>query len=154
MSNRYIKNNKPGFDRIQTAEVNNDHLLRRFIITIIFVGIAIASFAYAIWLLNNADSGWTKIEVDSTSDINLGDEFTLEYNLGQGSVSSTAEKKAIVPIYSQAMVGYYKLFDSNNIYSDIYNLCYISNNPETEIVVDEDLYYVFEMLEKYDNSSS
>lgn len=151
MSNRYIKNNKPGFDRIQTAEVNNDHLLRRLIITLIFVGIAIASFAYAIWLLNNADSGWTKIEVDSTSDINLGDEFTLEYNLGQGSVSSTAEKKAIVPIYSQAMVGYYKLFDSNNIYSDIYNLCYISNNPETEIVVDEDLYYVFEMLEKYDN---
>lgn len=153
MGNRYIRTDRPKPDRIKQAEVNNDHLLRRLILTLVFVGIAVASFAYAVWLLNNADSGWTVIEVDSTSDINLGDEFTLEYNLGQEGVSSTAEKKAIVPVYSQAMVNYYRLFSPNNIYSDVYNLCYISYNPETEIVVDEDLYYVFEMLDKYDNRS-
>lgn len=148
--NRYISD-RPKPNRVETAEVNHDHVLRRFIIMLIFVVIAVASFAYAIWMLNNADSGWTEIKVDSTSDINLGDEFTLQYNLGQNGVSPTAEKKALTPVYSQAMVNYYRLFNPNNLFTDVNNLCYISYNPETEIVVDEDLYYVFEMLEKYDN---
>ncbi len=147
---RYISD-RPKPNRVETAEVNNEHFLRRFIIILIFIGIAVASFAYAIWTLNNVDSGWTVIKVDSTSDINLGDEFNLEYNLGQNGVSPTAEKKALTPVYSQAMVNYYRLFNPNNIIKDVNNLCYISYNPETEIVVDEDLYYVFEMLEKYDN---
>lgn len=148
--NRYA-NDKPKPNRVETAEVDHDHILRRAILTLIFVGIAIASFSYAVWLLNNSDSGWTEIKVDSTSDVNLGDSFTLEYNLGQNGVSPTAEKKALTPVYSQAMVNYYRLFSHNNIYKDVNNLYYISCNPETEIVVDEDLYYVFEMLKKYDN---
>lgn len=148
--NRYA-NDKPKPNRVKTAEVDHDHILRRAILTLIFVGIAIASFSYAVWLLNNSDSGWTEIKVDSTSDVNLGDSFTLEYNLGQNGVSPTAEKKALTPVYSQAMVNYYRLFSHNNIYKDVNNLYYISCNPETEIVVDEDLYYVFEMLKKYDN---
>lgn len=148
--NRYA-NDKPKPNRVETAEVDHDHILRRAILTLIFVAIAIASFSYAVWQLNNADSGWTEIKVDSTSDVNLGDSFTLEYNLGQNGVSSTAEKKALTPVYSQAMVNYYRLFSHNNIYKDVNNLYYISCNPETEIVVDEDLYYVFEMLKKYDN---
>ena len=137
--NRYISD-RPKPNRVETAEVNHDHVLRRFIIMLIFVVIAVASFAYAIWMLNNADSGWTEIKVDSTSDINLGDEFTLQYNLGQNGVSPTAEKKALTPVYSQAMVNYYRLFNPNNLFTDVNNLCYISYNPETEIVVDEDLY--------------
>lgn len=148
--NRYA-NDKPKPNRVETAEVDHDHILRRAILTLIFVAIAIASFSYAVWQLNNADSGWTEIKVDSTSDVNLGDSFTLEYNLGQNGVSSTAEKKALTPVYSQAMVNYYRLFSHNNIYKDVNNLYYISCNPETEIVVDEDLYYVFETLKKYDN---
>lgn len=151
MGNRYIKKNKPKTDKIETAEVNNEHILRRFIITIFFVGVAVASFAYAIWQLNHYDSGWTKISVDSTSDINLGDEFVFEYNLGQNGNSPTAEKKILTTIYSEAMVEYYRLFCENNIYEGVNNLYYISCNPEKEIVVDDDLYYVFEILEKYNN---
>ena len=148
--NRYA-NDKPKPNKVETAEVDHDHILRRAILTLIFVGIAIASFSYAVWLLNNSDSGWTEIKVDSTSDVNLGDDFTLEYNLGQSGVSPAAEKKALTPVYSQAMVNYFRLFDPGNIYKDVNNLYYISCNPETEIVVDEDLYYVLETLKKYDN---
>ncbi len=150
MGNRYIKN-RPKPEKIENVTVDHDHILRRAILTLIFVAIAIASFSYAIWLLNNADLGWTVIKVDSSSDVNLGDEFTLEYNLGQNGVSSTAEKKVLTPIYSTAMVNYYRLFNANNICKDVNNLYYISCNPETEIEVDEDLYYVFEKLKEYDN---
>ncbi len=150
MGNRYIKN-RPKPEKIENVTVDHDHILRRAILTLIFVAIAIASFSYAIWLLNNADSGWTVIKVDSSSDVNLGDEFTLEYNLGQSGVSSTAEKKVLTPIYSTAMVNYYRLFNANNICKDVNNLYYISCNPETEIEIDEDLYYVFDKLKEYDN---
>ncbi len=53
--NRYA-NDKPKPNRVETAEVDHDHILRRAILTLIFVGIAIASFIYAVWLLNNSNS--------------------------------------------------------------------------------------------------
>jgi len=118
---------------------------------IALVALALTAFAYGINSALSKESGWTEIEVDSTSELNCGEEFVLMYNLGASGTSATAENKLIKKLYSESSMKAYQLFTNDAEYEGINNISYINSHPNEEIEVDEVLYQAFSLLKKYEN---
>lgn len=145
------RGSRSGKPPVQKIELQNEIPRWKWILLIILVALALTAFAYGINSALSKESGWTEIEVNSTSEINCGEEFVLMYNLGASGTLATVENKAITNLYSESSMKAYQLFTNDVEYVGINNISYINSHPNEEIEVDEVLYQAFSLIQEYEN---
>ena len=137
---------------VQKVELLERNIGIRIAVVAILVAIAVIAFGYGVFSYLNVEKGWTKIEADSGAGANVGNEFVLMYNLGSRSdMSTTAEYKALIPIYTDVMVKAHEQFHIKQGFENVNNVYYINQHPNEEIVVDDMLYQAFETILQYKN---
>lgn len=152
--NRTVRDSRDRNDR-HPKPVNRISLLEKYpksrlVITILLIGIGIGAFGYALTEYLTVDAGWTTIEA-STSEPSCATELIFQYQLGAGELSATAEQKALTALYTETTVKVYQLFHTNMSFDGVYNLYYINQHPNQEIVVDQVLYKAFSLVNQYKN---
>lgn len=146
--NRDVQHPKP----VEKIELSEKNIGLRFVLTAILLVVAVVSFGYGVNSLLSIDAGWTEVEVDSSAETNVANEFVFMYNLGtQEDMSITAENKAIIALYTDVMENAYKIFHDNQEFEHVNNIYYINRHPNEEIVVDDMLYNAFSLIKEYEN---
>lgn len=148
---RAYKDNRPGFKPVKNIELNEKHTRLRFIIVIILVAIASASFVFGIHSCVSVDPGWTRLEVSSGSAASCSEEFVFLYELGAGKTSAMAEKRALTSIYTETMSEAYEIFNSDIEFKSVNNVCSLNLHPNEVMEVNQVLYDAFSLLKSYDN---
>ena len=140
-------------ERVERIELSPTHIGLRLGFTILFLVIAVSAFAYGISTLFTADPGWQVIEASSSAAANCGGDFTLLYELGAGDLSATAEKKALVTVYTEAAVTAYRIFSADESFEGVTNVYELNRRPNEMLTVDGALYAAFQLLERYGDRS-
>ncbi len=135
---------------VEHIELDENNIRRRVILVILALIVAGVAIGYGISQLTSSNRGWNVIEVNSSSQRNSGNEFTFNYFLGENG-SSTAERKALVTLYTRLCEEAYKEFDIYNDYNGYHNMCYINSHPNETVNVSDTLYNCLEKLNNYDN---
>ena len=135
---------------VEKIELDESNIRRRVILVILALVIAGVSIGYGISQLTSSNKGWNVIQVNSSSQINSGNEFTFSYYLGENG-SPTAERKALVTLYTRLCEEAYKEFDIYNDYDGYHNLCYLNKHPNEDVNVSDALYSALELLNRYGN---
>ena len=136
-------------ERVERIELSPTHIGLRLGLVILFLVIAGSAFAYGISALFTADPGWQVIEVSSSAAANCGGDFTLLYELGASGTPATAEKKALVTVYTEAAVTAYRLFSTYESFEGVTNVYALNQHPNEILTVDDALYEAFGLLERY-----
>ena len=102
--------------------------------------------------LLSEDPGWQTIEFSNKS-LMSENEIVLNYDLGRGELSATAEKKELQAVYGTALSRAYKLFDARVAHEGVVNLYYINKHPGEVLTVDPDLYAAFALLDAHGDRS-
>lgn len=138
---------------MERIELSQTHIGLRLGFAILFLVIAVSAFAYGISTLFTADPGWQEIKASSSAAINCGGDFTLLYELGASGTSATAEKKALVSVYTEAVVTAYRLFSADEGFTDLVNVYELNRRPNEVLTVEAPLYEAFGLLERYGDRS-
>ncbi len=134
-------------------EVSEKHMGLRLALAAVFLVIGIGALGFFLIQLLSEEPGWQTIELSDNTVVSK-QEFTFEYNLGQGELSATEEKRELQKAYSSAMERAYKLFDARCGYGENFvNMHYINLHPNQVLTVDPRLYSAFALLDSYDDRS-
>ena len=148
VKNRDVNHPKP----VQKITLSEKHSKARFILAAVLAAVGVIALTYAFISYLSADSGWTEIKANASSDMaNCSEDFIFQYYLGSDGIDATAENKLLVKLYTEATQKAYQLFHSNQIFPGVNNIYYINCHPNEVIEVDEVLYQAFSLLERYDN---
>ncbi len=141
MSKRYARDKRPYNVRpVEKIELDESHVKRRVVLAVLFLVIGLAALSYGIISARTARPEWTEIEVDKSSDTNLGSDFTFWYYLGQAGVSATTERKSIIKLYSAQMVELYRLYTATKWVENVNNVYTLNQHPNETFDVDERLF--------------
>ncbi len=148
MSNRTARDNRdlPHPKPVQRVELSDRHIRLRLFCVVVFVLVGASCLAYSLMSWLTVDSGWTVISPDSAADIVESGNFELQYELGATDLDTTAENKAIVLIYTDALELACQSFQADVEYEDVHNIYYINRNLNEDIVVESVLYEAFEQM--------
>ena len=139
-------NERPrGLRRIQNIELSEDKAKIRFVLVIVFIGLAMIAFGIFITGLLTKDEGWYTINAE-TDYINCGSDFVFNYYVGSTEKDNTAEYKEVKKLYGELTVKGYRLFNRYDEFVGVNNVCYINNHPNEIIEIDEQLYKAFEKI--------
>ena len=130
---------------IEKIELDESNVRRRVIVVILALLIAGVSIGYGISQLTKSNKGWNVIQVNSSSQVNSGVEFTFSYYLGLDG-SPTAERKALTLLYSRLCEEAYQTYDIYNDHDGLHNLCYINEHPNEMITVSDKLYQSLKLI--------
>lgn len=133
---------------MERIELQEKYPVGRIVLTIVLILIGVCGLGYALVSFLTVEAGWTTIKAD-TSEASCADEFVLQYYLGAGELSATAEKKAVKALYTETARTAYQLFHTSQGFDGVHNLYYINHHPNEEIEVDEVLYQAFAAIERY-----
>ena len=139
-------------NEIQKLEVSEKHVGLRFALVILLLVVGLGCIAFALIGLLGEEPGWQIVELDDQNYMDEG-EFTLYYDLGQGELSATEEKRELQKVYGNEMMRVYRLFDALRSYDGINNISYINQHPNEILTVDVTLYRAFSLLETYGDRS-
>lgn len=144
---RTVKERKPQKpEKIQKIELSEKNIKLRFIAAGLFLIIGVGLLVFSFMNFLREETGWTEIEVLSSSDIGCADEFVFLYN-----VSSSDENKAISNLYTETLQKAYRIFNSDYAFDGVNNLYEINHRPNEEITVDDTLYEAFALIEEYNS---
>lgn len=144
-------NERPrGLRKIQNIELSEDKAKIRFVLVIVFIGLAMIAFGIFITGLLTKDEGWYTINAE-TDYINCGSDFVFNYYVGSTEKDNTAEYKEVKKLYGELTVKGYRLFNRYDEFVGVNNVCYINNHPNEIIEIDEQLYKAFEKILQNDN---
>lgn len=135
---------------VEKIELDESNIKRRVILVILALLIAGVSIGYGISQLTSSNKGWNVIQVNSSSQINSGNEFTFSYYLGENG-SPTAERKTLVTLYTRLCEEAYREFDIYNDYNGYHNLSYLNSHPNEDVEVSETLYSAMKLLNDHGN---
>lgn len=139
-------NERPrGLRRIQNIELSEDKAKFRFVLVIVFIGLAMLAFGIFISGLLTKNEGWYTITAE-TEYINCGSDFVFNYYVGSTEKDNTAEYKEVKKLYGELTVKGYRLFNRYDEFVGVNNVCYINNHPNEIIEIDEHLYKAFEKI--------
>jgi len=141
----------PHLQPVERIELSEEHTKLRFVIAIVLAMIGIGLLVYTAFSHLAVQTGWETIEVSSSAEMNCSQDFVFQYNLGGGGVSASAEKRALMSVYTDATVHAYRLFQNDNAIAGLHNIFYINHHPNEEIVVDETLYKAFSLIQDAGN---
>lgn len=144
-------NERPrGLRKQQKVELSEDKAKFRFVLVIVFIGVAMLAFGIFLSGLLNKSEGWYTITAE-TDYINCGADFVFNYYVGGNEQDTTAEYKAVKSLYGELTVKGYRLFSRYDEFVGVNNVCYINNHPNEIIEIDEQLYKAFEKILSNDN---
>lgn len=141
-----LDNDRPTASKTEDIEVSQERVKLRIALLIVVFAVTLISLSYGFSSLFSTEPGVTIITALSSGSPNCGGDFTFYYNLGQGSVSATAEQKAIKKLYSKTVTDAYRLFNADTDFEGCVNLWYIKEHVNEEITVDPALYEAFVLL--------
>lgn len=153
MSIKEKKNNKTRSKPVSHVELSEKNIQLRIAVVVLLVLIAGSAFAYALNTLLSGESGWVTIKAEAASELNCSNEFTFLYNVGVSGASASAEKKALIALYTDATVKAYELFNNDSTFEDVVSIYQINQHPNEIIQVDPVLYEAFSMMEEAGNRS-
>lgn len=134
------------------VEVSEKNVGLRITFAAVFLVIGLIALGFFLIQLLGEDAGWQTIELSDKSFV-TADEIVLNYDLGQGELSATAEKRELQKAYTAALSRVYKLFDARVAYEGLVNVNHINRHPGKILTVDPDLYAAFALLESYGDRS-
>lgn len=135
---------------VERVQVQEGHVKARIIFLILALLIAVIAFAYAMGSATQVDSGWRTVEAD-TAEMNCGQDFEFNYYLGGAGVSAAAELKTLVIHYTEACETAYRVFNAQELFEGVNNLCYLNQHPNTPVMVHPALYAAFEQMDALDS---
>ena len=144
-------NRIPPVKPVQKIELSDKNNKLKLILVILLLALGFTAIGYGIMAAISTEKGWKEIEANSTEGLNCSSDFVFIYNIGAGEESPTVENKAITNLYSKATEDAYKIFTSDQGYSDVNNIFTMNQKPNTELVIDSALYQAFELLQNYNN---
>ena len=146
MSNKARDEKPRGLKPVQSVELSENHFKTRWILVGVFVVIALVALGVMLseWLTE--DAGWVEIEA-TASQLHCGEDFIFSYCLGNGELSPTKEKKQVSALYSDCIVGAYRLFNNHEAFDGVVNLYTLNQNPNQTYTVDPVLYSALEKAE-------
>lgn len=131
--------------RLHHFELSDKNRTVRWVLIIILLVIAAVSLTVGLMSALETPDGWQTVKVNP-SELNCGDDFTLQYEYGAGEASATAESKALQQLYGKIVVDAWKLFYNEAGSSELTGLYEISSHPNEEITVDSGLYTALEQV--------
>lgn len=111
----------------------------RLLAVLLLLAIGGASLSYGFMSLFSSDPGWAEIEANA-GEMSYANEFVFLYELGRGGTSSTAERKALTTLYTQATATAWKLFNNEETVEGTPNIRYLNDHPNETVTVDPALY--------------
>ena len=136
------------FGKSESIEVSTKHLTLRVVLFSTFLVLGIVAIIYGLIGLFSEEGGWQIIEVEPYASADCSDEFTLQYELGAGSLSPKTEYNQLSQLYGEAAANMYRLFHRNQLFDGVNNVAYLNAHPNETAVVDTVLYNAFEMLDR------
>ena len=147
------RDKRPYVKPVKKIELSNDNVKRRIIFVALFLVFGVFCIVQGVSHLMTVPAGWTEIKVEGASVKNSGSDFTFYYNLGQGDMSASDEKRALTNMYGVLCIDAYQMFDNYEEAEDKKNIYYINRHPNEEIEIDSVLYSAFEKNAKAKNRS-
>lgn len=144
---KHIPHPKP----VEKVELSEKHIGIRLALVVFLLIIGITFIVLGVRSIFTIEEGWTEIEVNSSADVNSGNEFVFMYNLGMGDMSATAENKVLKSLYTDIMVDAYQVFHNNQEFENVKNVYYVNQHPNEEIEVDEILYQALALIKEYED---
>lgn len=140
MGRRTAKNRAENAPKpVQKIELSEKNRKLRIIACVLFLVIGISSLIYAFMNFLAPEKGWNRI----TSNVAGGSEIVFQYNFGSGGPTSAAEKRTVCSLYDDALAKTYRLFNENESFEGVINICEINRSPNTTLEIDSLLYEVF-----------
>ncbi len=139
------RSNEPYVKPVKSIELSEKHIGLRFVAFILAIVVAVGALTFGVISLLNRGSGWRTVNGGKIRGFNYDEEIVFEYN-----AKDAGEFKRLQTLYSSLLDRVAPLFDADNEYEGISNICYINRHPNEQIVIDELLYSAFEVIDKYD----
>lgn len=132
---------------MESVELNDKYIKLRIAAAVIFLVIGAAAIAYGVGQIFAVPKGWQEIEAGSST-TGITQDLTLLYDLGAGSESARAEKRALTSIYSQAADDACMIFDGENTYGRQGSLAALNLHPNEEVELEPALWSALKLLEE------
>lgn len=134
---------------IKRDDLTKKEIIKRTIMIIVLLALAVGALSYAINALISKNDGWYRVNSDA-KEIYCADEFSVNFYLGASGLSATAEYKRLNAIYTEQIEKLYKLFTVTETYDGFVNMAYINAHPNEILTVDATLYEAIEALNNSD----
>ena len=132
-------------NRLHHFELSDKNRTVRWVLIIILLAVAAVSLTVGLLSALQTPAGWQTVKGSSTG-LNCGGEFVLQYEYGAGENSATAESKALEPLYGKAVEDSWKLFFNEAGTTDLTGLYAINQHPNEAVTVDSGLYLALEQM--------
>ena len=130
-------------NRLHHFELSDKNRTVRWVLIIILLVVAAVSLTAGLTSALKTPDGWQTVTGNATG-LNCGEDFVLQYNYGAGTLSATAESKALVTLYGKVLEDAWKLFYNEAGSTDLTGLYAINQRPNQQITVDSGLYAALE----------
>lgn len=134
---------------VRKIELSDENAKKRLIAAVLFFLIGAGALVYTFVTFITPESGWQAIQASNSSGITCADEFVFLYELGGSGLSVSAENKAVVSLYTEAMRKAYQEFHTSESFDGLVNVFDINQHPNEVMEVDEMLYQAFSLVQKY-----
>ena len=134
-----------GLRPVTKVELSEKHIKLRIIVVIIALVVGAVFIALGVRACVSAEKGWQQITASDSSSSAAGG-FTFMYNVGQGGMDATIERRSVTSVYTDAAAKAYRMFDN---YSEGGGMSNINSNVGTPVEVSAELYDALaKMVEK------
>lgn len=144
------KDKRPRVKPVQKIELSEEHIPLRIALVFVLIAIAGVSLVVLLTSLLNTDPGWKVVEVDS-SELNCSSDFVFNYDFGYAGVSSTAEYKQVLSIYTEATEKAYWLFTPDGCDQRYHGIYDVNAHVNESVEVDPAIYNAFRLVEEAGN---
>ncbi len=127
----------PRLKPVKKIELSQKNIKLRTILVIVFFAIGLLAIGIGIHSALSEEDGWQEIEATSQK-VNCSADFTLNYCLGQGKTSATAEAKALTSLYTRLVEDGYAIFQDG--------VAAAGSRPGETVTVDPALYRAFQQI--------
>ena len=146
MSYRDRSNKTPYLPPLIKISLSEGNMTLRLIALVVVLAIAFTAFGVALREIFTTEPGWKAIEC-YTEEIAYSADISLQYYLGGQDVNATSQERSLNAVYGEAMADAYRIFNSEVLEDDNYNIPYLNAHPNEVVTVDPALYAAFELLE-------
>jgi len=141
-----------GLPHLTKVELTKKNLPLRITLLVLALIIAFVAFGYGISSLLNEEPGWNEIKA-AAGQTNCSQDFILNYYLGRGELSASAESKQLSTLYTKLTVDAYQLFSSDYASDSVHNICYINGHFNEDITVEPAVYEALSAVVRTENRS-
>lgn len=132
---------------MERIELNEEHVSPRLILAAALLLLGVGLLTYSIVRFLNPDTaGWTAITASTSEGASSAGDFTLQYCLGTGEASPTAERKDVAALYSDLARRAFRLFHADQSFEGLVNVYALNRRPNEAVEVDPALYAAFQTV--------